>query len=178
MIYSHHNLVTHSHIDHIDHVGQLCVLYNTMISVYTGRVGAGVSSGGIAMKVPGRVGEAAMYACGCWAADADASRARWGPCLSCLPFCIMHSLFTFAYHAFLVYLCLSCISCLPLPIMHSLFTFAYHAFPVYPMPIMHFLFTFAYHESPSAWHFTFIALIGHLQALHASLSYWFRTLML
>lgn len=44
----------------------------------SGRVGAGVSSGGIAMKTPGRVGEAAMYACGCWAADADPALNRPG----------------------------------------------------------------------------------------------------
>ena len=109
------------------------------------------------MKMPGRVGEAAMYACGCWAADADPSLGRWGTCFSCLPLPIMQFLFTFAYHAFPVYLCLSCISCLPLPLMHFLCAFAYHASPVYlclsciscsPLPIMHFLFAFAFDAFP------------------------------
>ena len=153
-------------LSHLDHVGQMCIVYNTTTIVYTGRVGAGVSSGGIAMKMPGRVGEAAMYACGCWAADADPSLGRWGPafpvclCLSCiswLPLPIMQFLFTFAYHAFPVYLCLSCISCLPLPLMHFLCACAYHASPVHlclscisclPLPLMHFLVTFAYHAIP------------------------------
>lgn len=36
-----------------------------------GKVSAGVSSGGLAIKFPGRVGEAAIHGAGCWADDGD-----------------------------------------------------------------------------------------------------------
>lgn len=46
-----------------------------------GKVAAGVSSGGIAMKADGRVGEAAVFGAGCFAMPATPG-GRWAPSAS------------------------------------------------------------------------------------------------
>lgn len=67
----------------LDTVGSVCVDHHGALTVdqhtsppwraIPGRVAATVSSGGIALKSDGRVGEAACYGAGCWARDAKGS---------------------------------------------------------------------------------------------------------
>jgi taspase (threonine aspartase 1) len=45
---------------------------------HSGNIVAAVSSGGIVLKQPGRLGQAALYACGCWAENYPASQVAVG----------------------------------------------------------------------------------------------------
>ena len=51
---------------HLDTIGAIAISRD-------GQSAAAVSSGGVALKTPGRIGQAAIYGAGCWAEDGNAA---------------------------------------------------------------------------------------------------------
>lgn len=61
--------------DHMDTVGAVCVDTH-------GHLCAGVSSGGVVYKTPGRIGQAGIYGSGCWATRREANQVGVACCTS------------------------------------------------------------------------------------------------
>ncbi|KAK2922045.1 threonine aspartase 1 isoform X2 [Channa argus] len=64
-----HNQTKKRRLSGENHSGSLDTVGAVVVDL-EGNVAAAVSSGGLAMKHPGRVGQAAHYGCGCWAENA------------------------------------------------------------------------------------------------------------